>query len=117
MSGPSNQKLSEAKIQPLDSETKHNIPHDESDRGVAGTNRAIDQARIDPIGGHGQYQHPAPHADSQGVVGRDGAFAGAKIEPLEGKQGATVGKSPGLDDEAVDGARINPLGEVREQTP
>ncbi|KKY25819.1 hypothetical protein UCDDS831_g01912 [Diplodia seriata] len=105
-----------AKIQPLDSPTKSNVGHDFSDRGAAGTNHSIDQTRIDPLGGHGQYQHPAPHANSQGVVGRDDAFAGAKLAPLEGdKYGHTIAKSSGLDDEAVDGSRIKPLGEVREQ--
>ncbi|KAL1652085.1 hypothetical protein SLS58_000209 [Diplodia intermedia] len=99
-----------AKIQPLDSPTKSNVGHDLSDRGAAGTNHSIDQTRIDPLGGH------APHANSQGVVGRDDVFAGAKLAPLEGdKYGHTIAKSSGLDDEAVDGSRINPLGEVREQ--
>jgi hypothetical protein len=63
----------------------------------------------------GQYQHPEPHADSQGVVGRDEAIQGAKIEPLEGGRGTTTSKQPGLDDEHVDASRINPLGEVREE--
>ncbi|GME22559.1 set domain-containing protein [Neofusicoccum parvum] len=107
--------ISGAKIQPLDSETKHNVEHDLSSRGAAGTDHSIDHARIEPLGGHGQFQHPAPHANSQGVVGRDEAFAGAKIAPLDGKEGPTAGKSTGLDDEAVDGSRIAPLGEVREQ--
>ncbi|KAL0256272.1 Histone-lysine N-methyltransferase set-6 [Diplodia seriata] len=82
-----------AKIQPLDSPTKSNVGHDFSDRGAAGTNHSIDQTRIDPLGGHG-----------------------AKLAPLEGdKYGHTIAKSSGLDDEAVDGSRIKPLGEVREQ--
>ena len=62
----------------------------------------------------GQYQHIDAHADSQGVVGRDGAIAGAKIDPLAGaKQAATTAQ--GLDDESVDSSRIQPLGTVREE--
>ncbi|KAL1636279.1 hypothetical protein SLS56_001259 [Neofusicoccum ribis] len=148
MSTGRDETISGAKIQPLDSETKHNVEHDLSSRGAAGTDHNIDHARIEPLGGHGkqaatapaeltagaapetshlihvqeadkrtkgQFQHPAPHANSQEVVGRDEAFAGAKIAPLDGKEGPTAGKSTGLDDEAVDGSRIAPLGEVREQ--
>ncbi len=63
----------------------------------------------------GQYQHPEPHADSQGVVGREGVLHSTKIEPLEGKRNEATEKSTGLDDEQVDAARVQPLGEVREQ--
>ena len=64
----------------------------------------------------GQYQHTAPHADSQGVVGRDETVQGAKIEPLEGGlANQTAIKSSGLDDEAVDSARVAPMGSVREE--
>ncbi|KAJ9621988.1 hypothetical protein H2203_006869 [Taxawa tesnikishii (nom. ined.)] len=111
----SDEKISGAKIQPLDSETKYNTAHDQSSRGAAGTDRSIDQTRIDPIGGAGQFQHPAPHADSQGVVGRDEAIQGAKIEPLEGNPTKGTAKSTGLDDEQIDSARIQPGGEVREE--
>lgn len=48
-------------------------------------------------------------------MGRDDVLAGAKVAPLEGKHGETIAKTAGLDDEAVDAARIAPLGEVREQ--
>lgn len=48
--------ISGAKIQPLDSETKANVPLDTSSRGSAGTDRTIDQARIDPLGGAGEFQ-------------------------------------------------------------
>ncbi|KAJ9636273.1 hypothetical protein H2199_007948 [Coniosporium tulheliwenetii] len=109
----SDEMISGAKIQPLDSETKANVPLDTSSRGSAGTDRTIDQARIDPLGGAGQYQNPLPHADSQGVVGRDETIQGTKIEPLEGKKDEAQGKGPGLDDENVDASRIDPLGEVR----
>ncbi|KAB2574545.1 hypothetical protein DIS24_g113 [Lasiodiplodia hormozganensis] len=104
-----------AKIEPLESPIKSNVAHELTDRGAVGTNHSIDRARIDPLGGHGQYQHPAPHANSQGVVGRDDVLAGAKVAPLEGKHGETIAKTAGLDDEAVDAARIAPMGEVREQ--
>ena len=65
----------------------------------------------------GQYQHPEPHADSQGSVGREEVIQGAKIDPLAGGpdlEGGERAKS-GLDDENVDASRISPLGEVREQ--
>ena len=65
----------------------------------------------------GQYQHTAPHADTQGVVGRDEAVQGAKIEPLSGKEYETQLKGEGLDDEHVDASRVAPLGEVREEMP
>ena len=45
--------ISASKIQPLDSGVKQNEPHDMSARGSAGTDSAIDQARIDPLGGRG----------------------------------------------------------------
>ncbi|KAF2093532.1 hypothetical protein NA57DRAFT_61238 [Rhizodiscina lignyota] len=113
--------LSGSKIEPLDSNQKYNTEHDLSDRGSAGTNTNIDEARIDPLGGRvscnaGQYQHPEAHADSQGVVGREDVIQGAKIDPLEqapGMKSAPV--KGGLDDENVDASRINPMGEVREQ--
>ena len=47
-------------------------------------------------------------------MGRDETIEGAKIEPLEGNKHAE-GKGPGLDDEQVDAARIDPMGEVREE--
>jgi hypothetical protein len=65
----------------------------------------------------GQYQHPLPHADSSGVVGTDETIHGSKIDPLSGKRNEPVDKSPGLSDEVVDTARIQPMGEVREEMP
>ncbi|KAL9077879.1 MAG: hypothetical protein Q9157_003210 [Trypethelium eluteriae] len=108
-------KISASKIEPLASEQKYNVEHDLSSRGAAGSDRNIDQARIDPVGGAGQYRHPEPRANNQGVVGRDEAIQGTKIDPLEGKANVSQTKAPSLDDEQVDGARINPLGEVREE--
>ena len=51
----SDDKISGSKIDPLAPETKYNVPLDTSSRGVVGTDRNIDQARIDPVGGKGQY--------------------------------------------------------------
>ena len=66
---------------------------------MTGPDRNIDQTRIDPIGGAGeslmcplcsssrlvgQYQHTAPHADSQGVIGTDETLGAARIRPLGG---------------------------------
>ncbi|KAI9821064.1 MAG: hypothetical protein M1827_003797 [Pycnora praestabilis] len=114
----SDEKLSGAKIQPLESEVKDDTPLDTSSRGATGSDRNIDQSRIEPIGGAGQYQHPLPQTHDGGSTGSDEAIGGAKIEPLEGAQGdkgnEEVGKN-GLDDESVDGARVQPLGEVREE--
>ena len=64
----------------------------------------------------GQYQHPAPHATA-GVIGNDANIDKSKIEPLEEEAGAGKGhaKTAGLGDEEVDAARVQPLGEVREQ--
>ncbi len=45
--------ISGTKIEPLDSPLKTNTPLDMSARGATGTNRTIDQARIDPLGGAG----------------------------------------------------------------
>jgi len=101
---------SAAKISPLDSRTKEGVEADQSERTSAGDDSTIDQSRIDPLGGAGQYQNPAPHADSHGVVGTDRDIQQAKIDPLGG-QGGTAGG--GLADEEVDAARIQPLGEVR----
>ncbi|EMC99882.1 hypothetical protein BAUCODRAFT_128589 [Baudoinia panamericana UAMH 10762] len=112
----SDEKISGAKIQPLDSETKYNQTHDLSSRGVAGSDRNIDQSRIEPTeGNRGQYQHTAPHVDSHGVVGRDEVVSGAKIDPLVGEVNESTRKEPGLGDEEVDAGRIAPLGEVREE--
>ncbi|KAL9019978.1 MAG: hypothetical protein Q9185_002768 [Variospora sp. 1 TL-2023] len=110
----SDEKISAAKIDPLASETKANVPHDQSSRGAVGTDRNIDQARIDPIGGVGQYKHPAPHA-SAGVVGPDANMEKTKIEPLEGEVSKGRVQPSGLTDEGVDAARVQPLGEVREE--
>ncbi len=65
----------------------------------------------------GQGQHTAPHADSQGVIGRDNTIQGAKLEPLKSSTSSETSAAQGLDDEAVDAARIDPMGSVREGTP
>ncbi|KAI0147906.1 hypothetical protein F4776DRAFT_287957 [Hypoxylon sp. NC0597] len=106
--------ISKTKIEPLESEVKHNTPYDGADRGSAGSDRTIDQSRIKPLGEKGQQQHTAPHADSQGVVGTDENIGKTKIQPLESGVNESQPPRTGLDDEAVDAARINPLGEVRE---
>jgi hypothetical protein len=64
----------------------------------------------------GQYQHPAPHA-TIGAVGRDGTVGGSKIDPLAAKlkSNTSTDTHQGLDDEAIDTARIAPMGEVREE--
>ncbi|KAI1382374.1 hypothetical protein F4677DRAFT_401779 [Hypoxylon crocopeplum] len=107
--------ISGTKIEPLESEVKHNTSYDGQDRGSAGSNRTIDQTRIDPLGGKGQHQHTAPHADNQGVVGTTENIGKAKIQPLEGGAREPQYSRTGLDDESVDAARINPMGAVREQ--
>ncbi|KAI6876689.1 hypothetical protein KC338_g315 [Hortaea werneckii] len=62
--------LPHTQIQPLDSEQKFNTTHDLSSRGATGSDRNIDQARLDPTAGNrGQYQHPEPHAEGGGSVG------------------------------------------------
>lgn len=67
----------------------------------------------------GQYQHPNPHADSSGVIGPDKNVEQAKIQPLSGQSDGTKtvleGDQRGLTEEAVDSARIAPVGEVREE--
>ncbi|MCJ1445681.1 MAG: hypothetical protein MMC23_006186 [Stictis urceolatum] len=113
----SDEKISGSKVEPLRSEVKDNTSLDQTSRGAAGSDRNIDQTRIDPLGSKGQYQHTAPHADSQGSVGRDDTIAGSKITPLEREQGSHTPqlKNPGLNDELVDSARSNPAGGVGEQ--
>jgi hypothetical protein len=54
------------------------------------------------------------HADSQGVVGREEVLQGSKIAPLDGGLRQATQHTQGLDDEAVDAARLKPLGGVRE---
>ncbi|KAJ9663640.1 hypothetical protein H2198_000652 [Neophaeococcomyces mojaviensis] len=88
----SNENISSSKIQSLDSDQRTGVPHDQSSRGVVGTDRSIDQARIDPLGDKGVGQHTDPHADSQGVVGRDETIASAKIDPLGDKSGVATRK-------------------------
>ena len=56
-----------------------------------------------------------PHADSQGVVGREDVIQSAKIAPFDHKVKQSTQHTQGLDDESVDAARIRPLGEVREE--
>ena len=92
------------------------MPHDQSaSRGAAGTDRTIDQARVDPLGGRDQHHHhTAPHADTQGAVGREEDVGAARIAPLDGGAAQQQRKNPGLDDEIIDGARTQPLGSVRE---
>ncbi|KAI4128138.1 MAG: hypothetical protein LQ338_002875 [Usnochroma carphineum] len=110
----SDEKISATKIDPLASDVKANVPHDQSSRGFVGTDRTIDQARIDPVGGGDRYKHPAPHATS-GVIGNDANIDKAKIEPLEGQTPKGGEKPSGLTDEEIDAARVQPLGEVREE--
>ncbi|KAI0842241.1 hypothetical protein F5Y06DRAFT_293064 [Hypoxylon sp. FL0890] len=129
--------ISKTKIEPLESEVKHNTPYDGTDRGSTGSDRTIDQSRINPLGEKGesdsqatvkfatvmtdtgllvlgQGQHTAPHADNHGVVGPAENLGKTKIPPLEGGVNESQPPRTGLDDEAVDTARINPLGGVRE---
>lgn len=61
-----------------------------------------------------RYKHPAPHATS-GVIGNDANIDKAKIEPLEGQTPKGGEKPSGLTDEEIDAARVQPLGEVREE--
>jgi hypothetical protein len=56
----------------------------------------------------------APHADSQGVVGREDIIQSAKIEPMKKEMFERTEHTHGLDDETVDAARIPPMGEVRD---
>ncbi len=63
----------------------------------------------------GQYAHPIPVTHSGGSAGTDETLQGSKIEPLQGKEDVGTRKTEGLSDEGVDGARIQPLGEVREE--
>ncbi|KAI6796221.1 hypothetical protein KC361_g4571 [Hortaea werneckii] len=114
--------LPHTQIQPLDSEQKFNTTHDLSSRGATGSDRNIDQTRLDPTAGNrGQYQHPEPHAESGGSVGRDETIQAAKVDPLvsQAQSGETAStatrKNPGLDDEVVDAGRVAPMGEVREE--
>ncbi|KAJ9634925.1 hypothetical protein H2199_008789 [Coniosporium tulheliwenetii] len=113
----SDEDISGTKIAPLDSEIKRGVPKDTSEHGVAGYNEDIDLARIAPLGGKGKYQHPMPHADTQGVTGRDEVLEGAKIPPMDAMMHKVAGhpKSEGIDDEEVDAARAAPLGKVREE--
>ncbi|KAF2404664.1 hypothetical protein EJ06DRAFT_215195 [Trichodelitschia bisporula] len=106
--------LSSSKITPLDADVKRHVPHAPFGSGSTGYDYDIDESRIEPLGGHGQYQHPLPHADSQGVVGRDRVIATSKIEPFDHK-GPAGNMTYGVDQEMVDKARIEPLSEVREQ--
>jgi hypothetical protein len=53
-SAGSDAKISGSKIEPLDSDIKVGVPHDVSSQGVVGSDRNIDQTRIDPVGGHGK---------------------------------------------------------------
>ena len=50
----SDAKISGAKIEPLASETKEGVQSDPGGGGVAGKDRDIDQARMEPLGGHGK---------------------------------------------------------------
>lgn len=49
----SDEKISATKIDPLASETKANVPHDQSSRGAVESDRNVDRARIAPLGGAG----------------------------------------------------------------
>ncbi|PSK46567.1 hypothetical protein B9Z65_5535 [Elsinoe australis] len=114
----SDEKISAAKIQPLDSETKYNQARDQSSRGSAGSDRNLDQTRTEPLGVQGVGQHTSSHANDQGGIGRDETLQGAKIDPLGAKGGdISTRKAPGLDHEEVDSSRIHPLGGVREDMP
>ncbi|KAK3716527.1 hypothetical protein LTR37_006423 [Vermiconidia calcicola] len=110
----SDAKISGAKIDPLHSETKENVPRAESEGGVAGSDRNIDQARENPLGSQGVGKHPEPHDDNQGAVGRDATISGAKIDPLVGQAQAAGQPVTGSTTEEVDATRIQPLGGVRE---
>ncbi|KAI2473567.1 hypothetical protein F4781DRAFT_427194 [Annulohypoxylon bovei var. microspora] len=69
---------------------------------------------MEPLGGKGQHQHTAPHADSHGVVGTAEDLGKVKIPPLESDSHEAQNPRTGLDDEVIDGARIDPLGSVGE---
>lgn len=64
----------------------------------------------------GVGQHPLPHADDQGVVGKDVNIDKANIDPLVSTAHSENTKpATGLPEEQVDAARIAPMGEVREE--
>jgi fructose-1,6-bisphosphatase/inositol monophosphatase family enzyme len=69
----SDEKISAAKIEPLSSDQKAGVTHDLSSRGVTGTDSNIDQTRIDPIGGKGQYIRGFALFSSSLGLGKEGA--------------------------------------------
>ncbi|KAL9089833.1 MAG: hypothetical protein Q9159_002303 [Coniocarpon cinnabarinum] len=115
----SNEQISAAKITPLESDVKRGVQHDLGERGPVPNDENIDKARINPEGGAGHFKHPAPHADNSGVIGHDKDIQEAKIEPMASQDHSVKTADPndrtGLEDEVIDGARIGPLGEVREE--
>lgn len=60
------------------------------------------------------HHEQMPHANSQGVVGRVDIIQSTKIAPLDGGMRQQTLHTQGLDDEAVDAARVQPMGSVRE---
>ncbi|KAI9838839.1 MAG: hypothetical protein M1819_004045 [Sarea resinae] len=110
--------ISSSKIDPLRApDVKSNVAHDpSSDRGAVGSDTNIDESRIEPLGGRGHYQHPLSHANAGGATGRDEDISGTKIDPLRaGVKHNHQSMMQGLDDQEVDAARIQPMGEVRDE--
>ena len=58
----------------------------------------------------GLLQHTRTHVDSQGSVGRDESVKGAKIDAMETIRGDEEALSVGLDDQAVNAAKVELMG-------
>ncbi|OTA64815.1 hypothetical protein K449DRAFT_392909 [Hypoxylon sp. EC38] len=64
--------ISKTKIEPLESEVKYNTPYDGADRGSAGSDRTIDQSRINPLGEKGEW-------DLQAILKSAAAMADTRL--------------------------------------
>ncbi|KAK6360662.1 hypothetical protein TWF730_006797 [Orbilia blumenaviensis] len=105
--------IASSKIEPLASPIKYHTPtiHDS---GCVGDDFILDSSRVGAMKKEKKYQHPAAQVHPGGSTGTDETIGSTNVEPLYAKGKDTL-KKDSLDDGKIDGARIAPMGSVRDE--
>ncbi|KAK6543107.1 hypothetical protein TWF694_007028 [Orbilia ellipsospora] len=105
--------IASSKIEPLESPTKTHAPTFHVTSSV-GEDDVLDSSRIGPMKKNKKWQHPEAQYHAGGSVGTDEMIGSTNVEPLFTK-GKDTKRKDSLDLGKIDGARIAPMGSVRDE--
>ncbi|KAK6520498.1 hypothetical protein TWF506_000750 [Arthrobotrys conoides] len=105
--------IASSKIEPLASPTKYHTPT-VHDGGCVGDDDILDSSRVGVLKKDKKYQHPAAQVHPGGSTGTDETIGSTNVDPLF-SQGKNTMRKDSLDDGKIDGARIAPMGSVRDE--